>query len=221
MAPVSAIETTVRDIRADLAEGRAADVPSLRVVRRRWSRLLRDRPARDILAIASRLARGRSFGEQMIACELLRHHTAAFDALSETYVERLADGVAGWGLVDMFGVTVAGPAWRAGAVSDAAVRAWGRSPDRWRRRLALVATVALNSRARGGSGDPARTLAICAVLADDRDDMVVKAMSWALRELAKRDPQAVRAFLRRERARLAPRILREVRNKLEFGLKNP
>jgi 3-methyladenine DNA glycosylase AlkD len=31
------------------------------------------------------------------------------------------------------------------------------------------------------------------LLVDDRDDMVVKAMSWALRELAKHDPKAVRA----------------------------
>jgi 3-methyladenine DNA glycosylase AlkD len=51
--------------------------------------------------------------------------------------------------------------------------------------------------------------------------MVVKALSWALRELAKRDPSAVREFVRENEARLAPRLLREVRNKLNTGLKNP
>jgi 3-methyladenine DNA glycosylase AlkD len=56
---------------------------------------------------------------------------------------------------------------------------------------------------------------------DDKDDMVVKALSWALRELAKRDPQSVRAFILEHEPRLAPRILREVRNKLNTGLKNP
>jgi len=59
------------------------------------------------------------------------------------------------------------------------------------------------------------------MVAKDRDDMVVKAVSWALRELAKRDSASVRAFLRREGDRLAPRVLREVRNKLATGLKNP
>ncbi len=54
-----------------------------------------------------------------------------------------------------------------------------------------------------------------------RDDMVVKALSWALRELAKRDAAAVATFVRRHAARLAPRVRREVRNKLETGRKVP
>jgi len=59
------------------------------------------------------------------------------------------------------------------------------------------------------------------MLVDDRDDMVVKALSWALRELAKRDEFSVWDFLAEHDAQLAPRILREVRNKLNTGLKNP
>ena len=71
------------------------------------------------------------------------------------------------------------------------VMRWAASADRWRRRLVLVATVPLNSRARGGQGDTARTLRVGAALVDDRDDMVVKALSWALRELSKREPKSV------------------------------
>jgi 3-methyladenine DNA glycosylase AlkD len=56
---------------------------------------------------------------------------------------------------------------------------------------------------------------------DDRDDMVVKAMSWALRELVAHDPDAVRAFLSAHDDVLAARVKREVTNKLETGLKNP
>jgi 3-methyladenine DNA glycosylase AlkD len=51
--------------------------------------------------------------------------------------------------------------------------------------------------------------------------MVVKALSWALRALAQREPEAVRLFLKDQRSNLAPRILREVSNKLTTGLKNP
>jgi hypothetical protein len=46
-----------------------------------------------------------------------------------------------------------------------------------------VSTVALNVRSRGGSGDVPRTLAVCRFLVADPDDMAVKALSWALREL--------------------------------------
>ena len=76
-------------------------------------------------------------------------------------------------------------------------------------------------KSRGGEGDATRTLDICELCVDDRDDMVVKACSWALRELGERDPAAVRGFLRTHAKAVAPRVLREVRNKLESGLKNP
>jgi 3-methyladenine DNA glycosylase AlkD len=55
----------------------------------------------------------------------------------------------------------------------------------------------------------------------DRDDMVVMAMSRALRELAKRDPGAARHFVAAHRDALAARVVREVGNKLTTGLKNP
>ncbi len=66
-----------------------------------------------------------------------------------------------------------------------------------------------------------RTLAVCRLLVADHDDMVAKAMSWALRELAPHDPEAVEAFLREHEDVLAARVKREVRNKLRTGLKNP
>ncbi len=50
--------------------------------------------------------------------------------------------------------------------------------------------------------------------------MVVKAMSWALRELAKREPLTVRNFLSREESALAALVRREVSNKLRTGLKS-
>ena len=96
-------------------------------------------------------------------------------------------------------------------------------PHRWRR-AALVATVPLNAKSRGATsatGDAIRTLAVCTRLLDDRDDMVVKAMSWALRELAKRNRRAVRTFLSAHGERLSARVRREVTNKLTTGRKSP
>ena len=76
-------------------------------------------------------------------------------------------------------------------------------------------------RSHGGTGDTESTLAICEILVKDHDDMVVKALSWALRELVVHDPEAVDGFLNTHDADLAARVKREVRNKLETGLKNP
>jgi len=126
-----------------------------------------------------------------------------------------------WKFVDVFGCEVSGYCWREGRLTDAAVRRWARSDNRWWRRAALVSTIPLNMRSRGGAGDAARTLEICSACAEDHDDMVVKALSWALRELLERDPDAARAFVDERESVLARRVVREVRNKLESGLKNP
>jgi 3-methyladenine DNA glycosylase AlkD len=135
-------------------------------------------------------------------------------------VKRWADPLSDWGSVDLFGVTIAGRAWREGIIGNSVVKAWAGSDNRWHRRLSLVATVPLNSQARGGAGDTVRTLTICRMHLDDRDPMVVKALSWALRELAKRDARATRRFLIESDERLAALPRREVKNVLSAGTKS-
>lgn len=75
--------------------------------------------------------------------------------------------------------------------------------------------------AQGGMGNASRTLEICHLAIDDHEDMVVKALSWALRILVVHDPDAVHEFLARHEASLAARVKREVRHKLRTGLKSP
>jgi 3-methyladenine DNA glycosylase AlkD len=84
----------------------------------------------------------------------------------------------------------------------------------------LASTVALNLKSRGGDGDAPRTLMVCEMLANDHEDMVVKALSWALRQLVDHDRAAVEDFLERHDEVLASRVRREVRTKLETGYKN-
>jgi 3-methyladenine DNA glycosylase AlkD len=208
-------------VRRDLSRLRSLDVPSVRALRRRYSKALKTESPVDVVRWTRSLLADARWAERLIAWEVLAAHAGAFARVDDRLVEEMAAGLADWASVDTFGVTVAGQAWRESLVTDAKVLSWTKSPDRWRRRLALVATVPLNSRARGGKGDPRRTLRVCRCLVDDRDDMVVKAMSWALRELAKRNPGAVEAFVAKAEQRLAPRVKREVSNKLKTGLKSP
>jgi 3-methyladenine DNA glycosylase AlkD len=200
-----------REIRALPAQG----IQPVRAVRRAWSRRLRPAPAEAAVALAL------VDRQRWVAYELLYHHPGALDHLGVEEVERLGEGMADWGSVDAFGCSVSGPAWQRGRLPDAAVHRWAASPDRWWRRAALVSTVPLNLRSRGGTGDTGRTLDICRCLAADGDDMVVKALSWALRELVVRDPQAVRRFLDAHHDVLAARVRREVGSKLETGRKHP
>jgi 3-methyladenine DNA glycosylase AlkD len=175
----------------------------------------------SVLRVAQRLVDSGIFEAGLLAFLLLERHRPAAESLGARNLERLAHDPDNWVTADSFACLLSGPAWRRGQVSDARIRAWARSRSRWWRRIALVSTVPLNLPSRGGTGDAPRTLLVCALLAADHDDMVAKAMSWALRVAAKRDPASVRAFLARHEAVLAARVLREVRNKLATGRKNP
>lgn len=205
----------------DLQRLERLDVPSVRAVRRRYSKALKNKPGLDVLAFVRCLLDGATFAERAIAFEVLGDHQEAFTLVTDQLVEEMAEGLSDWASVDLFGVTVLGQAWRENLVSDHKIHEWTKSPNRWRRRLALVATVPLNARARGGTVDSRRTLQICRLLIKDRDDMVVKAMSWALRELSRRKPEIVEEFIKRNEDALAARVTREVRNKLTTGLKTP
>ncbi len=195
------------------------NTPAVRAVRREYSRRLRAAPPDLLLELARVLVC--DYGWRSVPYELLRHHPAAFARLTAEELVALGQGIDSWSSVDVFARTLTGPAWLHGLISDEVIHGWAHSEDRWWRRAALVSTVALNTRSHGGYGDTPRTLAVCALLVADGDDMVVKALSWALRALVVHDPKAVRAFLAEHEEVLAARVLREVRNKLETGLKNP
>ncbi|MEK6574655.1 MAG: DNA alkylation repair protein [Chloroflexota bacterium] len=194
---------------------------TVRGLRREYSHQLKDADPKTVLATALQLLNESEFDCRFIAYELVHYHRPALRSLRAKELKQLGRGMDRWEAVDTFAPLLAGPAWREGQAPDSLIHGWARSKDRWRRRAALVSTVALNNKARGGKGVAARTLAVCKLLARDRDDMVVKATSWALRALAVRDPKAVERFLAQNREALAPRVLREVRNKLTTGLKNP
>jgi 3-methyladenine DNA glycosylase AlkD len=198
---------------AEIAALPKRDTPSMRAVRRRWSGALKSAPAAEVLDLARACEVAAGQGGKWVAYELIRFHRAAFGAIEPAQVEDFASRLTSWGAVDGFGTILAGPLWATGQVSDALIERWAASPDRWLRRLALVATV-------GGRIEAARTLALCRRLAADRDDMVEKALSWALRVLSTKDRPAVEAFMAEADAQLAARVRREVRHKLATGLKS-
>ncbi|MDQ2938100.1 MAG: DNA alkylation repair protein [Acidobacteriota bacterium] len=215
------VETLTREILTRVQTLPSPNTSAIRNVRRQFSKRMANAEPQLVLELALRLIDLPGFEFRFIAYELVQQHRAAFSHLDAPAIEKLGKDIDSWVAVDCFACYLAGPAWRERQINDSVVRRWSRSKDRWWRRAALVATVPLNNKTRGGSGDPVRTLDICRLLMGDRDPMVVKAMSWALRELAKRNPHVVREFLRKEQDELAPQVVREVDNKLATGLKNP
>jgi 3-methyladenine DNA glycosylase AlkD len=212
-----------KEVAAEIdAEVRALPVrntPNERAIRVKYSRMLKQASPEFMLDVARELLT--NYGYRGLPYELIQNHAAAFQSIGEAELEEFGQGINSWWSVDSFARTLAGPAWLKGQVPGELIRQWAHSEDRWWRRAALVSTVALNVRSHGGRGDVAGTLGICRLLVADHDDMVAKAMSWALRELVVHDADAVGEFLSEHEEVLAARVKREVRNKLTTGLKNP
>ena len=207
------------EITSRIAQMPSRTTPRVREVRREYSRLLRDSPADVVIQIAFHLVDRGDVICRFVGYEIVKEHKTAFESLTCKEVVELGRGIDSWGAVDCFACYLSGPAWRDGRLSDATIRRWTQSKNRWFRRAALVSTVELSR--QGDLKDVGRILEICSLLADDQDDIVVKALSWALRELAKKHPNEALRFLEVKRDRLAARVKREVQNKIATGLKNP
>jgi len=217
----SEVATLAAEIEARLAVVSGSTTEELRRVRREYSRQLKNAEPHVVIELAEQLLRVPRMDCRFVAYELIHHHRGALSRLNAKQLGWLGRGMASWGAVDCFGIYLAGPVWRERQVSNSVIHGWARSTDRWWRRAALVSTVPLNSKSRGGTGEAQRTLGVSRLLERDRNPMVAKALSWALRELAKRDPRAVREYIANRKDVLPALVVREVKNKLSTGLKNP
>jgi len=172
------------------------------------------------IELAKNLVNTGIFECQQLAYEYLGNDKKALNAITEKDVDELGQNLDNWVAVDYYAGLIVGYAWREGILSTRKIKSYLESDDHWIRRIAVVSTVSLNQKARGGKGDSDRTLEICRLVIDDHQEMITKALSWALRELAKIEAEPVADFVQKYKDRLHRRVLREVKHKLDFGTKN-
>jgi len=194
-------------------------VPNIRPIVKEMNKRFKKSSPEEVVEFAKQLNAKRILEAQQIAIEVLEKHKAARQSLTLEDLLILGEGIDNWVSVDYFAGMLAGPAWREGQIPDEVIEEWATSEDKWWRRAAVVCTVALNQKARGGKGDPERTLKICKLVKADDDDMVAKGLSWALRELAKREVEPVIEFVNEYESELPKRVVREVRRKIDTGRK--
>lgn len=195
-------------------------VPNQRKVIEEWRNILLPFTKKKWIELAIELVNTDILECQQVAFEFLWKNKKALQALTPEQIFALGKTLDNWVSVDMYCLCITGYSWRTGILEDSVIENWAKDESRWIRRTGLVSTVPLNLRSRGGKGDVERTLRICKLLVSDFDDMIVKAMSWALRELSKSDKQAVIQFLEENQEKLHSRVKREVETKLRTGKKN-
>lgn len=174
----------------------------------------------ELLPLVETLWEGESREERLVALELLLHYPHLMPDLSWAHFESWRQDLDAWELTDVLGVGVLGP-WVAHDTERRGdhLRELQSDEDVWSRRLGLVAGIGWN-RTYDGADLPAFVVELIDQAKQERHPLITKAVSWALRDLVKRHPAQVAAYLKENEATLAGHVVREVRNKLETGRKD-
>lgn len=193
--------------------------PDLKIILKQFQQQTNENTNREKIDLAIDLVKTDILELGQMAYLYLGEDKQLLSALTKSDLKQLNHHLDNWATVDAFGVYVHGKVWQLGTLKIGDIEQLACHEDVWQRRLALVSTIPLNRKSTKKDANPESTLQICSLLIDDHHDMIVKAMSWALRELGKREPDIVRKYIKTHEIRLHKRILREVNTKLDYGTK--
>jgi 3-methyladenine DNA glycosylase AlkD len=147
---------------------------------------------------------------QYAAIDLLAAQVQRFDASHLPPLLALVRLASWWDTVDalavLIGTLVRADRPRRQPCMDQAVR----HADLWTRRVAMLHQLGWRA-----DTDPQRLFGYARQLAHEEDFFIRKAIGWGLRDYARHDPQAVRAFLLAQGGTLAPLTRREAGKHLD------
>jgi 3-methyladenine DNA glycosylase AlkD len=141
---------------------------------------------------------------QYVACDYLRTHVAVPGAEFIEVTRTLITTKPWWDTIDALATRLVGGLVQRHPALLATMDAWSVESDMW-----LIRTAFLHQLLYGPATDTTRLFGYCERQAQHKDFFVRKAIGWALRQYARTDPEAVRAFVAANRSRLSPLSIRE------------
>ena len=128
---------------------------------------------------------------QYVACDLIGIYWDQVDEkFLANYVEDLIVTKSWWDTVDSLGSVAISPLTDKFGCEKLIAR-WNKSPNMWLNRAAIQ-----HQRGRKYETDVKLVLQYCDDHSDSKEFFIVKAIGWALRDIAKVNPRAVREFLK-------------------------
>jgi 3-methyladenine DNA glycosylase AlkD len=160
----------------------------------------------DALAFAETLIADRHLEVKSVGIEVLARYRREFrPGLLATWKRWLAQNhSANWATTDAMCGALIGPLIVAHPELAPRLRVWSRDPNMWVRRASVVGPIPLAR--KGESLD--LVYEIAKRLHADRDDLIQKAVGWALREAGKTDPVRLERYLRANGASIPRTTLR-------------
>ncbi|MFF9983264.1 DNA alkylation repair protein [Streptomyces erythrochromogenes] len=158
----------------------------------------------DVAALALRSWRLPEREYHYFAVDYLRRHVGRCSSGLLPVARHLITTVPWWDTVDLLAAHTVGPLVAADPGLAPVMDEWIDAEDLWLARTALLHQLRYKD-----ATDTGRLFRYCRRRAGHPDFFLRKAIGWALREYAKTDPDAVRAFVDAERAVLSPLSVRE------------
>ncbi len=174
--------------------------PARRVIDRRAQAEAGPPPDASALAAAARTAWSDPRREpQYMASELLARHVGVVGPAGLDLCAELITTKSWWDTVDAIAAHVVGPLVRTTPGLVGEVDRWARGDDMWLARAAIIHQLGFRERTDAG-----RLFEYARLRAGDEEFFIRKAIGWSLRQYARTDPDAVRAFVTAHATSLSP-----------------
>lgn len=151
--------------------------------------------------IQDRFLEAKGVGIEALAC-YRREFTPAMLSAWKRWLTR--NHAANWATTDSMCGSLIGPLLVAHPELAARVAMWSRDRNLWVRRASIVGLIPLARRGRGLH----RVYGVARRLHSDREDLIQKAVGWALREAGKADMSRLERYLRANGAKIPRTTLR-------------
>ena len=181
-------------------------VPVIRKTARSFAREHEGVSKSELVGLSNELWDRDVYELRKLAVNILACRTEMFDASDVPFIERMLRRSHTWALIDYLAMNVVAPT--LGTFSDAeAVRTrWSRDDDFWVRRTAVLA---LLPDLRKGTAGWAEFTSYAAVMLEEEEFFIRKAIGWVLREVSKHSPELVAEWLRPRAAIASAVTMRE------------
>ena len=170
-------------------------VPSagIRSAARDFQRDHPDLSREHLLKLVRALWRTHHFELWALGTRLLERYINRLQAGDMAFIEKLIRQSKTWALVDWLAVGIAGDLVERYASSKRVLSRWAKDEDFWVRRAAMLA---LLRPLRRGDGEWTLFTRFASSMVQEKEFFIRKAIGWVLREISKKRPTLVYAFLR-------------------------
>ena len=192
--------------------------PDLRRTAKKWVRENRESDPVAVERLAAALWSAGSRDERLLGLEILRWFPGAVERLPETRLFGWSGEIDSWPVCDLLGTAIVGRWILAGPPERKQFLYRLLQEDGvWRPRLAIVSTVPI---IRSGEVPADYSLSLLDRVLGRQEPLIVKAVSWSLRDMAKHDRRRAQRYLRDRDDLLPALVRREVGNVLRTGRKS-